>query len=393
MLLATLLVIDFKKTVIHKFVWWIMAFFVAFLLSSVILNPFRTFYINTELSVIKLPYVVSFSRFMELFCCLIFVHYVCISFRKISIERIMRAVYRLIRFQIYWIGTFFVFVFCLYRFGILHVAQGNGFLVYDTTFNYSDIPSFRLKGFFVEGGPLGLFYAYLFVLYDGVLAIMKKKDLLGKAIIILIIYVAQSKAGYACLGLYLVYHVYSIINRGRYRLMLKAVGIPVIAVITSVFLYFLLISYLSVLSDDIRKSDPNDVNGAMDMGRVPAMIIVPNMVKKNYLLGIGLGNYPLLRNDPDYLGFFKAIPTSLWDSPGLGGLIDLLNEGGIIFFATFALILYIIFMKIKTSKILVIVFLSFVLPFVSGVQLYFIYPWFSLALIIILLREKELTYE
>lgn len=53
------------------------------------------------------------------------------------------------------------------------------------------------------------------------------------------------------------------------------------------------------------------------VGRVSALHIVPKMVATHPLTGIGFGNYPLMRNDPNYLDGLPAI-TEVEDLPGLG---------------------------------------------------------------------------
>src|SRR5690606_27472893 len=118
------------------------------------------------------------------------------------------------------------------------------------------------------------------------------------------------------------------------------------------------------------------------MGRIPAVFIVPKMVENNPLLGIGTGNYPLLRNNEAYRGFFPLpIPEiRILDAHGFGGIIDLLVDNGIIGLTVFMLIMYSIYKKRPKSKRVFLI--GFLCLFMFGVQIYFLYPWILLGLVL-----------
>jgi len=59
----------------------------------------------------------------------------------------------------------------------------------------------------------------------------------------------------------------------------------------------------------------NDYN--LVVGRLSALHIVPKMILAHPVTGIGLGNYPLMRNDPMYLDGLPAV-TEIEDLPALG---------------------------------------------------------------------------
>ena len=123
------------------------------------------------------------------------------------------------------------------------------------------------------------------------------------------------------------------------------------------------------------------------MGRIAAITIIPNMLSEYFWSGIGLGNYSLIRNNPLFLGGFPEIPVNEWDLPGLGGIIDMLVDGGFILFLFLIGIFVYIFICIKNSYSLTLLFFSFTIPFVAGAQFYLIYPWFSLAIIIAVINN------
>jgi len=279
-----------------------------------------------------------------------------------------------------------VLFYALYKVHLLSFVDHDGFLAYDPTGIYGDV-SYRLKGLFVEGGPFGLFYAYLFILYDWILKQTGKSDLIGRLIILLIIFLAASKAGYSLMIVFFAINIYGWAKNSRYAFILKKVTLPVILIGSVVILFFVATNYIDLLKEGLQPSQSTDQ--AIVMGRVSGMIISPNIIMNHYLMGIGLGNYPLVRNNPLYLSYFPQISVDLWDSSGLGGLVDLMIDGGILFLVVFAFIFYKLYKDVKKiNKTLYPLLYSFILPFVFGVQLYYLYPWFSLGLIIYFLQQK-----
>lgn len=119
-----------------------------------------------------------------------------------------------------------------------------------------------------------------------------------------------------------------------------------------------------------REEDPNFV-----MGRIAAAYIIPNMIVDNPFIGIGLGNYPLMRNKPEYRGEFPAVED--WDLTGFG-LLDVFVEVGIpvalLFTVALSLPFYFCF-KFKLNKNISRIALFQLLAHCLGVQITFIYPW------------------
>jgi len=112
------------------------------------------------------------------------------------------------------------------------------------------------------------------------------------------------------------------------------------------------------------------------LGRVAALYIVPRMISAHPVTGIGIGNYPLMRNDPHYLGSLPTI-TDLEDLPALG-IPGIAAEMGIP--ATLwlmALLFAPYWMSRKKASIVIGVAAIFQpLAHALGVQLTFAYPWF-----------------
>jgi hypothetical protein len=382
-----------KNLKIHKYILWFLLFFTLLFVKTLIQNPFTTFYVNATLPLLKQPYFISISRFVEFFCCIFFAYFASFFLSTMSTEKGLQLIIAILKFQIYIFGPLFFVLYLMYRVGILHFAGENGYLVYDSTPAAGDI-TFRLRGFFNEGGPFGLFNAYLYILYDWVLKQSKKSDLLGKLIIILIIVLASSKAGYCMMIIFLAIKAYGQINSSKYALILKTVMVPIILVGAASLVYAVSevyierSAYIKEVGFDLKSSDATDPNSVM--GRVSGMTIAPNILMNNYIVGVGLGNYALVRNNPLYRDYFPEVSVADWDSPGLGGLVDLMIDGGFLFFVFFVFIFYKIYKEVMINqKQLHSLLLSFIFPFFFGVQLYFLYPWFSLGILIFLLKKSK----
>ena len=90
---------------------------------------------------------------------------------------------------------------------------------------------------------------------------------------------------------------------------------------------------------NLRSDDGNVV-----MGRISGAVLGPRMIAAHPLLGIGWGNYPLVRDDPQYRRG-SAFALSSTDSPSLGP-IDYIVELG------FPLWLYMTWISLKPVYLL-----------------------------------------
>lgn len=110
-------------------------------------------------------------------------------------------------------------------------------------------------------------------------------------------------------------------------------------------------------------------------GRLAGAILVPRMIAAHPATGIGLGNYPILFNDPHYL---QGLPyTGNWEAPGLG-IVGYVAELGIPLFLYLLVILCSPFwLAYRRKSAPIILILTAVQPLVHifGVQLNFYYPW------------------
>ena len=97
-------------------------------------------------------------------------------------------------------------------------------------------------------------------------------------------------------------------------------SLPIISIFIFTF-YFLVKNYGmkwidSEATAEYAVANPHDM--AFVAGRVSGKYILFEMVTKHPLIGIGLGNYPIMRNLDDYRSFFPII--DIYDATGLGGV-------------------------------------------------------------------------
>ena len=121
-------------------------------------------------------------------------------------------------------------------------------------------------------------------------------------------------------------------------------------------------------------NNPEDYS--VTAGRISATFILHEMFIKNPIIGIGMGNYPLLRNLDEYRSFFPVI--SIFDASGYGGIIDVINQFGLLGLILWGMILKKIYHLTSNWKI---VFLS-QFPFFFGVQMTFLYPWLLIGIML-----------
>jgi len=360
----------------------ILIFFFLFTVKTLFLNVFVDFYIPVEdTSFLKNPYVISLSRFLELLCCYYLLN-ICIIYFNKEKENVKHHIRNIIDIQVY-IAVIYLFVYLLYQIGVFKLENDyiKDLLVYNTEAGYSI--KYRIKGLFVEGGPLGLFYASIFLL---LVLERGKAYILMFFLIIFILWGTQSKAGLLMIISYFLID-YFYIRKARSVLFLT-IPILLIIIIFGFVIYFTYFNALENLELFVQISNPKDsteIDKNMLMGRVTATIILPNLLFHNLFFGIGLGNYALVRNNPMYRDFLPEVPY--WDLHGFGGIVDVLVEGGLIFFIIMLLYAKKLWNKSRTIK-QKRVFLIFILCFIFGVQIYFLYPWFILAYLIFLQNNE-----
>jgi hypothetical protein len=381
-----------KEVFKNKTLSYFLVFYLVFFLKTVILNQFTQFYINDTLPILKHPYFISLSRLIEMMACLVFCVFIYNEIK--TNNKPLLLIKKFLFVQIFCFGSLYIFVFLLYKLHILHTTSYDNIIVYDTS---AGDMVYRLKGFYVEGGPFGLFNAFLFTLC---VAFYKKLSLNPFHIILCLIMVllAESKAGYLMVVLTSVVFLFLKIRENFKNIFFKG-SIYLISVAILISLGFIIsagyLNQMVNLEEQSAQFSPSELDPSVMLGRISASVIAPNMVKNNLFSGIGWGNYPLLRNNPNYRLFMPEIPVNLWDSTGFGGAIDLIIEGGLVMFLIYLSLYYRVYKLIKRyiaeSSYIV---LSFVGPLLLGVSIYFFYTWFLLGIILFLVNfQKKIKNE
>jgi hypothetical protein len=382
--LLTLPVIIFELRYINRHILYLILFFIALFIITIFLNLNQDFYLDlSTLSLLKQPYFISLSRLVEYIACVAFV---IVVYKVIYIHAQEPAKFAAfldyLLFVNFLLSLFFIVYYYLVVFKIIPLNYTD--IVYNAT-PYFDYVTHRLRGFYVEGGPLGLMYGFLFCLSR----ISPKRRWFYSLTFATIVFLAQSKAGMIAIigwGLYQIYKRYG--ARKHFKLIVLSIAAPLFIYFSAKIAYNYLDSYRNydVLLKD-RLEDKNFV-----MGRLAATFIGPRMVADNPVLGVGLGNYALVRNNPEYLG--KMPPVTDWDAPGLGAYFTLILENGFLGLFVFLLIIRNIYKNYAQysdiSRKSVALFLIICL---LGVQLHFIYFWFLIGLAIAAPREESYLNE
>ena len=145
-------------------------------------------------------------------------------------------------------------------------------------------------------------------------------------------------------------------------------------------------TYIAGMDDVEQRTalfSPGEVDPNFMLGRISATVIVPNMLKTQWLQGIGWGNYPLLRNNPQYRTFMPEVPVSMWDATGFGGMLDMIIEAGVILFLIYLFLYFRIARLInKHFEQSGYMILAYVGPLLLGVAIYFSYTWFLLGIVL-----------
>lgn len=335
-----------KNSKIMVFIYLFIFLFVC----TLIKNPIVDFYPPAAVdNFFKESYVISLIRFIELLLCAVAFVYVYILCSKLKNAHDILNVFLM---QNAAFGLFFI--------AALVLAYAGADL--DLTYGKSH----RLKGFFVEGGPLGVFYASLLC----VDLVANRKVTISSIIFFIVILAAQSKAAIFLLVIY--FFIYALFSEQSMKKKLISILFScLIAAVGYVFYGDLVMGYImdsmNIQQSLIgREDDPNIV-----MGRISGAFIGYNIILDNPIFGVGLGNYSLVRNNPDYLGFFPVVDQ--WDLTGLGMYTIQVENGllGILAF-TFAFRCFykrLIYSIPKSISLIPIICIFF------GTQFYFLYIW------------------
>jgi hypothetical protein len=320
------------------------------------------FYPPPDITFLKTPFILSVARVIEVALGIFYMLYLASILRREPDNR---------RFALrayFWAGVASA-VFSLVSYPLLLAAnlEWGAYL-----------PDYRARGWFNEGGPYGLYLASVMIvgllLYD--LHGLKKIQVWTSGVILLLALVgSQSKAAFmaACI-LFLL----NFVLQGTFRQRVALTAIALLAVtlvwtrtrvVDSMLGYVNAYEVVQLYGSDVDESAYGGFGG-----RVAGMVLVPRMISAHPITGIGLGNYPLLRNSPEYL---QGLPTQdAWDLPGIG-LISYIAELGIPLFAYLMFLLCLpAWMTRNRSSVFAFILAAYQpIAHIFGVQLNFYYPW------------------
>ena len=339
-----------------------------FLLAAFVLSLFalqQDFPLQT--SGLKAPVLVTLARMVELFLDAFYMLYLAAIFRDDE---------ALCRFGIktyFWTGI----AGCLYCFAtlplnVLFEAQLGSYTV-----------SHRFRGFNNEGGGFGVYLLSVIVLagymrHRGWLT--RAQFWLAEAVLVVGFIGSQSKSGYV--GLVMLWLISSAsFLRGPSRWVLAAAVVAALAVLLSITNISEQFDQYRVGAQQYRElSNLKQGDANFVMGRTAGVVIAPRMIRARPLLGVGWGNYPLVRDDYEYRQGTAFIMGDL-DAPSLG-IIDYIVELGI------PLWLYLTWIELKPVFMLHrkradpwLVALALILPISNwaGAHLNLMHPWIVVA--------------
>lgn len=318
---------------------------------------------------LKRPGLLSLSRIFELFL---------VSYFMLAIAGMLRQRPGLFRMA----ADAYIFAATL-------VACGS--IVGWVLFRIAALPSFllygadsRLRGLFNEGGPYGIF------LVSAVMLVLLRIHVVRPvypfvhkaAVVILLIALLLSGSKVGLLAVMSLCVIAALLSGGK-RQMLALAG--VLALLLTVFvirfqgsLSGYLYAYLNF--DEAYYYRPDDPS--LIMGRIAATLIVPRMISAHPLLGIGVGNYSLMRNDPDYLQDLP--PVDEWDLAGMGLLGSAAEFGIPLTLLLLALLIQpLVHARRRKAPLIVTLAAGFQpIAFLLGVNLNFFYPWLVAAFVL-----------
>lgn len=333
---------------------------VAFTLSVCALR--YDFYFPSSVNFLSYPVLITLSRIVELGASVSIMLYLAEKFRenKDKLAFTMRTYF--------WVGfasaVYSILSYPLSMAGIANLGA------------YSS--PIRMRGFYNEGGPYGLYLTSVFLI--GVALYrqgwIKKKALWFAFSILAVAFLGSaSKAAFCAVFIILLLDgLFAKSFTKRLALML-AIVIFLVAVYQVIDLGAVLRSYQRVSQAYERLSHQHAKDPNFVYGRVAGAFIVPRMVEEHPFVGVGWGNYGLVRNAPEYRG--AAAFGDLNDDPGLG-LTGMTGELGLplTFYLGICLILPFIYLRRRKAP-LYLTNLALLQPMVHlfGGQLNLTYPW------------------
>jgi hypothetical protein len=235
----------------------------------------------------------------------------------------------------------------------------------------------RMRGFYNEGGPYGLYLISVFLVGFALSRqnwATKSRLRLAYVPLAIALFGSQSKAAIFAAGMMMFFNALMVRQVGRRLLVL-------LALLATAYLA----SFVPAITDPIAIyiSTPakyeylSNLDSEEDLlsGRIAGAFIVRRMIQVHPWVGIGWGNYPLVRNSPEYRG--GARWADIEDDPGLGMLGTTADFGIPLTLFLIFITFYPYFYLRRQGAPLVVKNLALIQPVVHlcGAQLNLTYPW------------------
>jgi hypothetical protein len=320
-----------------------------------------------HLTFLKSPVIVTIARIAEIFLDAFYTLYLASLFREDE------ALCRFGARTYFWTGI----AGCLYSFLSypINVATGLQLGAY--------LDTHRLRGFNNEGGGFGLYLLSVMVLAVVTYRmrwISKRLLLMGTLVFSLALVGSASKSAFLALGMLGGITLAWFLQGWRRWTMfvVLALGMMVLGSIFDIQGQIDMYRKGSARYQELSNIKAGD--GNFVMGRVAGAVIAPRMIAARPLTGIGWGNYPLVRDNPEYR-HGTAFEIGTFDAPSLG-VIDYIVELGI------PLWLYLVWIELKPVLMLRrvhadiwLVALALIQPVSNwaGAHLNLTHPWIMVA--------------
>jgi hypothetical protein len=353
--------------------WYLAILFCSLGISALSLR--LSFYPPDGMSFLKRPLALSAARIFELFLAIFFMLLIAEGLRSRKLLKLVLDVYL-------WTGMLSALV-SITGWLALKTAGLATLVVY----GYDD----RVRGFFNEGGPYGMF-----LISVGLIAVLRARLFppriptlfkLELATLAGALYLSGSKAGFLAVVILCAVAAMVAGSRTQRFAISGACGVALALLLTIFGGKFAGYAYAYVNLDEALAYRPDDPS--LIMGRVAAAAIVPRMIAAHPVAGIGVGNYSLMRNDPDYLQGLP--PVDEWDLPGVG-LLGSAAEFGIPLAVAFVVVLLYPLFRARRARAPAVVAVAAAfqpVAFALGVNLNFFYPWLVAGIAMAMASEYE----
>lgn len=349
------------------YVWFLAG---SFMLAIVALR--LPFYPPSQTSFFKLPFVLSLSRLAELSLAM---------YCMLAITDTLQRRPALIRIALngYTAAGAAAALLSICSFAIFIFTGSDTYFINDL--------DHRARGLFNEGGPFGLFLTSVMLVFllkkrlDGAFTISSR---IALVVVWTALLLSASKAGVLAAILCAIASLFAP-NFRRRTLAVILVPLALIIFLGAFERKLEGYKYNFEQFDEMAIFRPTDRN--LVMGRIIGAFIIPRMLAAHPLLGIGIGNYSLMRNDPDYLQGLPYVDD--WDLAGLGLISDAAELGiPMTIFLIWILVRLPWRAKRERAPAILVAAASFQpVALLLGVNLNFFYPWLVTSFTLVLMAE------